>query len=54
MSEHVHWLLEVAIKPGERDAFIAWMHEMVTATQANEPEALNYEWFFRHTGRGQR
>ncbi len=45
MSDHVHWLLEVTIKPGERDTFIALMREMVTTTQANEPDTLNYEWF---------
>ncbi len=45
MSDHVHWLLEVTIKPGERDTFIALMREMVTTTQANEPGTLNYEWF---------
>ena len=45
MSDHVHWLLEVTIKPGERDTLIALMREMVATTQANEPGTLNYEWF---------
>ena len=45
MSDHVHWLLEVTIKPDEHDTFIALMREMVTTTQANEPGTLNYEWF---------
>jgi quinol monooxygenase YgiN len=44
MSENVYWLLEVAIKPGEFDNFKALMEEMVEATQANEPNTLNYEW----------
>ncbi len=44
MSENVYWLLEVTIKPGELDNFKALMKEMVEATQANEPNTLNYEW----------
>ena len=45
MSGNVHWVLEVAIKDGELDNFKGLMNEMVDATQANEPDALNYEWF---------
>ncbi len=44
MSDHVYWILELAVKPGQADAFKALMNEMVEATQANEPDALNYEW----------
>ncbi|NQW09816.1 MAG: antibiotic biosynthesis monooxygenase [Alphaproteobacteria bacterium] len=44
MTEQVHWLLEVDIKPGQLEAFRALMREMVAATQANEPDTLNYEW----------
>ena len=44
MSDHVAWLLELTIKPGEFDNFKALMEEMVAATQANEPGALKYEW----------
>jgi quinol monooxygenase YgiN len=44
MSDNVYWLLELAIKPGEFDNFEALMKEMVEATQANEPNTLNYEW----------
>jgi quinol monooxygenase YgiN len=44
MSNHVYWVLELAIKPGELNNFKALMNEMVKATQANEPNTLNYEW----------
>ena len=45
MSKAIFWVLEVAIQPGALDTFKALMHEMVETTQANEPDALNYEWF---------
>ena len=44
MSDNVYWLLEVTIKIGEFDNFKTLMKEMVEATQANEPNTLNYEW----------
>lgn len=44
MSDNIYWILEVAIKPGKIDNFKALMKEMVEATQANEPNTLNYEW----------
>ncbi len=44
MSEHVYWILETEIKEGEYDNLISLMNEMVEATKANEPGALNYEW----------
>ena len=44
MSDNVYWMLEVAIKPGQLDNFKTLMMEMVEATQANEPNTLNYEW----------
>ena len=43
MSDNVHWLLEVSIKPGQLDTFKSVMAEMVAATNANEPDTLNYE-----------
>ena len=45
MSKDVFWVLEVAIKTGEMDNFKALMADMIEATQADEPGALNYEWF---------
>ena len=50
MSENVFWVVEVAIRPGQREAFEALMNDMVAATQANEPGALNYEWFISEDG----
>ena len=51
MSDNVHWLLELAIKEGQLDAFKALMQEMVEATQTNEPDTLNYEWFISEDGK---
>jgi quinol monooxygenase YgiN len=45
MSDNVFWVIEAAIKPGELDNFKALLNEMVESTQANEPNAINYEWF---------
>jgi quinol monooxygenase YgiN len=45
MGGNVHWILDVTINDGELGNFKALMGEMVEATQANEPGALNYEWF---------
>ncbi len=45
MSGNVLWVLELDIKQGELDNFKALMNEMVDATRANEPDAMNYEWF---------
>jgi quinol monooxygenase YgiN len=44
MNQEVYWLLELAIQPGQREAFELLMAEMVEATGANEPDVLNYEW----------
>lgn len=43
MSEEVYWLLEAEIKSGA-DEFRALMNDMVSATRANEPGTLIYEW----------
>ena len=45
MSDHVFWVVEMTIKSGELVNFKALMNEMVDATRANEPHAMNYEWF---------
>ena len=44
MNNNVSWMVELAIKDGELDNFRNLMIEMVDATQANEPDTLNYEW----------
>ena len=49
MGDRVSWVLEVAVKPGQLDAFRALMQEMVEATRA-EPGALGYEWFVSEDG----
>ena len=45
MSDNVFWVIELTIKLGELDNFKALMKDMVEATQADEPNTLNYEWF---------
>jgi quinol monooxygenase YgiN len=44
-NNHVSWILEIDINDSKIDDFKALMAEMVSATQADEPDALNYEWF---------
>lgn len=44
MTGHVYWMFNLEIKDGEYETFEALMKEMVAATEANEPGALNYEW----------
>ena len=44
MNNNVYWLLELEIQAGRESDFRALMAEMVSATQANEPGTLNYEW----------
>jgi quinol monooxygenase YgiN len=44
MKEHVSWVIELAVKPGQLDSFKELMEEMVAGT-SNEPETLNYEWY---------
>lgn len=44
MNSHVAWMLELQVQDGRENDFRALMTEMVSATDANEPGALNYEW----------
>lgn len=50
MSGHVFWILEAAVKPGEQNNLDVLMKDMVTAIEANEPGALNYEFFVSGDG----
>lgn len=51
MSDHILGVSELTIKPGELENFKALVSEMVDATQANEPNALNYEYFISPDGK---
>ncbi len=51
MSDAVSWVLELAVKDGQLDAFKALAQEMAEATQANEPGASHYEWFVSEDGK---
>ncbi len=44
MNSYVFWMMELEIQAGRESDFRQLMAEMVSATQANEPGALNYEW----------
>ena len=44
MKDHVYWLLELTILPGQADAFNAVMRDMVTSTRDTEPGVLAYQW----------
>ena len=44
MKDHVSWVLEVTVKPGQLDTYKAFMDEMVAGT-STEPGTLNYEWY---------
>jgi quinol monooxygenase YgiN len=50
MSEHVSWMLTLEIRPGQEDALRALIPEMVSATYADEPGALDYEWYVSEDG----
>ncbi len=50
VEKPVSWVLEVAVQPGELEAFRALMDEMVASTRA-ESGALGYEWFVSEDGR---
>lgn len=44
MSEQVSWVLELSVHPEHKAAFPALLQDMVTATEANEPGTLDYQW----------
>src|SRR5262245_11818685 len=50
MEDQVSWVLELAIKPGELDAFKALLEEMVDGTSSAEPNTLAYRWFISDDG----
>jgi quinol monooxygenase YgiN len=49
MENHVSWVLEATIKPGQLDAFTELRDEMVAGT-STEPQTLNYEWYMSADG----
>lgn len=49
MSDVVHWVLELSIKPDNVDDFKAVMTDLVAATE-KEPGAIAYEWHFNDDG----
>ncbi|MBA2291919.1 MAG: hypothetical protein H0W15_05615 [Gemmatimonadales bacterium] len=51
MSNHVSWMLELDVNDGREDEMKNLMEEMATATKANEPNTLCYEWHFSPDGK---
>ena len=49
MSNTVSWIVELAVKPGQLDAFRALMEEMVAHAQT-KPGTIIYEWFVSDDG----
>ena len=49
MDKQVSWVIELAVKPGQLEAFRTLMQEMVESTRA-EPGTLSYEWFVSADG----
>ncbi len=49
-DNNVHWIIEVDIHDGQKETFTALMSEMIIATKADEPDALNYEWHISGDG----
>ena len=45
MSDVIEWVLEMDVQEGQADAIAPLLDEMVTATKANEPGALHYEYY---------
>lgn len=45
MSSNIFWVLVTKIKEGELENLRILMSELTESTKANEPEAINYEWF---------
>ena len=43
MSKVVHWIVELAIKPGKYDDFLEMMNELIESAHL-EAGTLNYEW----------
>lgn len=50
MSNDVAWIVELAVKDGQKDAANAMIDELVAATKADEPDVLNYEWHVSASG----
>lgn len=50
MNDEVQWVLEVKIKPGERERFKTLVRDMIATTKNNEPGTLAYEWYPKDDG----
>ncbi|MBX7041891.1 MAG: antibiotic biosynthesis monooxygenase [Ignavibacteria bacterium] len=46
MSKNVHWIIEASVREGKLEDLKGLITEMVDATKASEPGAINYNWNF--------
>jgi quinol monooxygenase YgiN len=51
MSDQVSWMLELEVRPGRQDDLRNLAAEMVSATKADEPGTLDYEWSISADGK---
>ena len=51
MSDHVSWIVEMAIGDGKLNDLKALAKEMSDMTKSKEPGALNYEWAVSEDGK---
>jgi quinol monooxygenase YgiN len=50
MDNTISYVFEVAIRPGQLDAFKSVMQEMIASTRGTEPNTLSYEWYISADG----
>lgn len=50
MSEQVSWMLDLMVNAAKEAELRNLMAEMTTATESEEPGALDYEWHFSEDG----
>lgn len=50
MSDVVEWVLVLKVQDGQADNVMPLLKEMVSATKANEPGALHYEYYASDAG----
>ena len=47
---HIHWMVELAIKPGQTESLQTLVAEMVASVEATESGALDYEYHVTRDG----
>jgi len=50
MNNHIHWMVELEIKPGQEETMRALVAEMVNDVQSNEKGAIDYAYYISQAG----